>query len=337
MQSVYYNKLGINQKTYDAALRCFQNRGKSFSLSGSIQAAELAIEVLNEHPEIFYVGQEFRIMSTLMRREIIPTYLYSPSEVIKIKNQIETKAKQIIDTSINAHQSDYDKVRSLHDYLKSTLEYDTLAASSNRPNERNIAEAHNIVGALLKNKCVCEGFAKAFKFLCDKINLECWVVTGKGSSSIGSGPHAWNIVKIDGYYHHVDVTWDNQYSDSSVIPNYGYMNLSDEEISKDHTWNRKNYPSCPSSPYNYFSVNGALIDSKAQLENMLYNSIQMEEEIIMFRIVRGCMLEQEISGCLVDCIQRAANRCKHICVPTFHYGGVPEQLTFFVKPDYKYI
>lgn len=27
-------------------------------------------------------------------------------------------------------------------------------------NERNIAEAHNIIGALLKNKCVCEGFAK---------------------------------------------------------------------------------------------------------------------------------------------------------------------------------
>lgn len=188
----------------------------------------------------------------------------------------------------------------------------------------------------MKNKCVCEGFAKAFKFLCDKIGLECWVVSGKGSSSIGAGPHAWNIVRINGYYHHVDVTWDNQYSDSSAVSNYGYMNLSDDEIAKDHTWNRKHYPECPSSPYNYFRVNNALIDSKAQLESMLYNSFQMEEEFIMFRVVRGSILEREINGCLTDSIQRAANRCKHISVSTFRYGGVPEQLTFFVQPDYCY-
>lgn len=336
MQSVYYNTLGVNKRIYDAALQCFQNRGRSFLVTGSIPAAELAIEVLNDHPEIFYVGQEFRVMSSLMRRDIMPVYLYSPAEASKIRNQLDDVAQRIIDEHINDHQSDYDKVRSLHDYLKSNLEYDTVAASIHRPNERNIAEAHNIIGALLKNKCVCEGFAKAFKFLCDKIELECWVVSGKGSSSIGAGPHAWNIVKINGYYHHVDVTWDNQYSDSSAVPNYGYMNLSDEEIAKDHTWNRKHYPECPSSPYNYFRVNNALLDSKAQLESMLYNSLQMEEEFIMFRVVRGSILEREINGCWTDCIQRAANRCKHISVPTFRYGGVPEQLTFFVQPDYCY-
>lgn len=336
MQSVYYNNLGLNKRIYDAALQCFQNRGKSFSITGSIQADELTIEVLNEHPEIFYVGQEFRVTTSLMKRDILPFYLYSPSDTVRIRNQLNATAHKIISEHINEHQSDYDKVRSLHDYLKSNLEYDTVAASSHKPNERNIAEAHNIIGALLNNKCVCEGFAKAFKFLCDKIDLECWVVTGKGSSSIGTGPRAWNIVKINGYYHHVDVTWDNQYSDSSAVPNYGYMNLSDEEIAKDHTWNRKHYPECPDAPYNYFRVNNALIDSKAQLESMLYNSLQMEEEFIMFRVVRGSVLEREINGCLTDSIQRAASRCKHISVPTFRYGGVPEQLTFFVQPDYCY-
>lgn len=336
MQSIYYNNLGANKRIYDAALQCFQNRGRSFFVPGSIQAAELAIEVLNDHPEIFYVGQEFKVLVTLLKRDILPVYIYSPTEVSQIRKKLDDTASRIISEFINDHQSEYDKVRSLHDYLKSNLEYDTVAANSHRPNERNIAEAHNIIGALIKSKCVCEGFAKAFKFLCDKIGLECWVVSGKGSSSIGAGPHAWNIVRINGYYHHVDVTWDNQYSDSSAIPNYGYMNLSDEEIAKDHTWNRKNYPQCPSSPYNYFRVNNALVDSKAQLESMLYNSFQMEEEIVMFRVVRGSVLEREINGCLTDCIQRAAGRCKYISVPTFRYGGVQEQLTFFVQPNYSY-
>lgn len=336
MQSVYYNNLGANKRIYDAALQCFQNRGKSFSVPGSIQVAELSIGVLNDHPEIFYVGQEFKVLTTLMRRDILPVYLYSPAEVAQIRRKLDDVSYRIINDLINDHQSEYDKVRSLHDYLKSNLEYDTVAASSHRPNERNIVEAHNIIGALLKNKCVCEGFAKAFKFLCNKIGLECWVVSGKGSSSIGAGPHAWNIVRINGYYHHVDVTWDNQYSDSSAVPNYGYMNLSDEEIAKDHTWNRNHYPRCSSSPYNYFRVNNALVDSKAQLESMLYNSFQMEEEIVMFRVVRGSILEREINGCLTDCIQRAANRCKYVSLPTFRYGGVPEQLTFFVQPNYSY-
>ena len=80
MQSVYYNNLGANKRIYDATLQCFQNRGRSFPVTGSIQAAELAIEVLNDHPEIFYVGQEFRVMSSLMRRDIMPAYLYSPAE-----------------------------------------------------------------------------------------------------------------------------------------------------------------------------------------------------------------------------------------------------------------
>ena len=336
MQSIYYNNLGSNKRMYDSALKCFQHRGRSFSISSSVKATELVLEVLNEHPDIFYVGQEFRISSGMLKREILPNYLQSVAEVMKIRSQLEAVAEKIISEIINDHQSDYDKVRVIHDYLKSNIEYDDVAASSNKINDRNIAEAHNIIGALIKNKCVCEGFAKAFKFLCDKIGLECWVITGKGCSSIAGGPHAWNIVKINGYYHHIDVTWDNQYSDSSAVPNYGYMNLSDEEISKDHTWNRKNYPACPSAPYSYFRVNNTLIDSKTQLENVLYNSMQMEEEFIMFRVVRGSILEREINGCLEDCIQRAAQRCKYISVSTYRYGGVPEQLTFFVQPNYCY-
>lgn len=336
MNSVYYDKLGVNRHCYDAALQCIRNRGRSFSVSGSVQAGELVVHVLNEHPELFYVGQEFRVLSSFIKREVIPVYLYSPTEVSQIRRELETVAQDLIGQLINDHQSDYDKVRVLHDYLKNNLEYDQAAAFSQRPNERNIAQAHNVVGALLKHKCVCEGFAKAMKFLCDKIGLECWVVGGKGSSPLASGPHAWNIVKINGYYHHVDVTWDNQYAEAAEIPNYGYLNLSDEEIAKDHTWDRRLYPACPSSPYNYFRVNNALLSSRAQLESFLYNSFQMEEELVMFRVVRGSLLEREINGCLSDSIQRAVNRCRHIHLPTYRYGGIPDQLTFYIRPDYEY-
>ena len=334
MRSFYYNSLVAGKKMYDDALNCFRSRGRSFPAASVDDCAHLVVSVLCDYPEIFYVGQEFRMTSGFMRREITPFYLYSPAETERIAAELNRKAEEITGEYINDHQSEYDKVRVLHDYLKNTIEYDYSAVNAVRPNERNMAEAHNVVGALLRGKCVCEGFAKAMKFLCDKIGLECWVVTGKGNSSVGSGPHAWNIVKINGYYHHVDVTWDNQYADSSEIPNYGYMNLSDEEMAKDHTWNRKQYPPCPESLYNYFKVNNALVDAKNQLENMLYNCFMAEEEIIMFRVVRGSSLEREINGALHEILQRAAGRCKYISVTNYKYGGIPEQLTFFIKPEY---
>lgn len=336
MESLYYKNLGSNRRSYDAVLQCLKQRGRSASISGALDVGELFVQVMNDHPELFYVGQQFRYSASLLGREIHPAYLYSAGQVRQLEAQLQTAAQQILDQTINPNQSDYDRVRALHDYLKSNLEYDAELAGSQQINDSRVAEIHSVVGGLLHHKCVCEGFAKSMKYLCDKIGLECWVVHGSASSALGSGPHAWNIVRIGGYYHHVDVTWDHQYSDSELIPNYGYLNLSDEEIARDHTWNKNNFPACPTAPYNYFHINNALLDSKAQLELLLYNSFQMEEEIVMFRVVRGSLLEREVHGCLTDCIDRASQRCKHIRVPTYQYGGIAEQLTFFVKPNYEY-
>ena len=336
MQSVYYRNLGASQSSYNAALQCFRNRARSFPISGPVQANDLTDHVLNDHPEIFYVGPELRATSFLMKTSVFPTYLYSPEETAKLKKQLDATADEIIASLINDHQSDYDKVRAFHDYLKSTVEYAFETVGRDVACSLSDMETQTVIGALLRRRCVCAGIASAFKFLCDRIGLECWSVQGLGNGTLYSGRHRWNIVRINGYYHHVDVTWDLQYADSASTPNYGYLNLSDEEIGRDHTWDRKNYPECPSSPYNYFRVNNALMDCRAQLETFLYNSFQMEEEFIMFRVVRGSPLEREINGCLSDSIQRAAGRCKHIRLSSYRYSSIPEQLIGFLQPEYSY-
>ena len=336
MQSLFYNSLGAEKKTYDVAYQALKGCARGFRIGNPQRMNDIFLHVLYDHPELFYVAQQLRVMGTLFVTEALPTYLYSQSETMQIGRQLESVADSIIAELINDHQSDYDKVRVLHDYLKTTIEYDFDAMSSRNITDRSIAEAHTIVGALLKHKCVCEGFAKALKFLCDKIGVECWVVSGNANSPLARGPHGWNLVRINGYYHHVDVTWDNQYADSAEIPNYGYFGLSDDEISKDHTWNRAHYPAAPSSPYNYFRVNNALLDSRAQLESFLYNSFQNEEEYIIFRVVSGSPLEREINGCISDSIQKVAGRCKYTRITNYRFGGIPEQLTFFIRPTYDY-
>ncbi len=59
-------------------------------------------------------------------------------------------------------------------------------------------------------KVVCEGYSKAFKYLCDLSNFEgvdCLIASGTMSGGTGAGGHMWNIVCMDdGRSYLVDVT-----------------------------------------------------------------------------------------------------------------------------------
>ena len=334
MHSVFYQNLKSKRIYYDEMLQKIQSMKKIIPMSNDVNYSELFTQILGDHPELFYVRPEFTKKSSFFSSEIVLNYIYTPNEIRAIATQLNETADKLIANMINEHQSEYDKVRIFHDYLKSEIQYDSEAAINDDLENKYISESHTIVGALINHRCVCEGFAKAMKFLCDKIGLICFVISGKGNSMIESGPHSWNIVRINGYYHHVDVTWDNQYAKNPEIPNYGYFNLSDDEISKDHTWIKKNYPACPIAPYNYFRVNNSLIDSEKQLENFLTNNFLIEEQNIMFKVVRGSQLERVIQGSLQDIISRSASRCKYVSITQFKFNYIMEQLTFCVQPEY---
>ena len=59
---------------------------------------------------------------------------------------------------------------------------------------------------------VCEGYARAFKVLCDQKNIPCMLVVGnaKNSSSDKGESHMWNEVQMkNGEWYAVDVTWND--------------------------------------------------------------------------------------------------------------------------------
>lgn len=64
--------------------------------------------------------------------------------------------------------------------------------------------AHNLVGGLLNNTCVCEGYAKILKQALACVGVESKVILGNGKME----PHAWNQVKIDDTWYNTDLTWD---------------------------------------------------------------------------------------------------------------------------------
>lgn len=58
---------------------------------------------------------------------------------------------------------------------------------------------------------VCEGYARAFKVLCDRLGIPCVLNEGyaRNSASAKTEAHMWNYVQVEGSWYAVDVTWND--------------------------------------------------------------------------------------------------------------------------------
>lgn len=127
------------------------------------------------------------------------------SSVFNSKDEVENAIKQVNDEADkileNAKGSTYDKVKYVHDWIVDNVQYDNDDIDNN----------DNIYGTFINKKVVCEGYAEAFKFLLDKLNIPCVLVYGDGYDNQGNKEaHAWNYVKMDNEkWYAVDTTWDD--------------------------------------------------------------------------------------------------------------------------------
>lgn len=95
----------------------------------------------------------------------------------------------------------YNDIKMVHDYLVDNIEYDTSISKDN---------IYDIYGALVNKVAVCEGYARAFKYILDDLGIPCVLAIGTGTNSRGETErHAWNYVEIDGQWYAIDCTWDD--------------------------------------------------------------------------------------------------------------------------------
>jgi transglutaminase/protease-like cytokinesis protein 3 len=73
---------------------------------------------------------------------------------------------------------------------------------------------------ILLHKGTCVSFSKAFKDICDELNIECRVVSSKDSDAtcFKSEAHSWNEVVLDGNVYTVDLTFKNFLSERRTKP-----------------------------------------------------------------------------------------------------------------------
>ena len=178
--------------------------------------------------------------------------------------------------------SDYEVELYLNDYLSENCEYDAQAENK-----------HNAYGALTGGRSVCDGYSRPFQLLCQRLVIACTVVEGNSEFNDDTEDgHMWNCVRLGEDWYHVDVTWNDSTHAVCGVEHYFYLNLTTEEISRDHiisgdfskrAENRGNFfnifvPECNSDTLNYMKLNFAEIKDPEDDEQIIATLIAAARE-----------------------------------------------------------
>ena len=147
---------------------------------------------------------------------------------------VKTQAKSIIKSTVKPGMDGHEKVKVIHDYVVKHVSYDTSY------------KAYTAYEALANRSAVCQGYTLLTYQLLKEAGIESRIVTGTGNGQA----HAWNLVKIEGKWYHLDTTFDDPIPDKPGRVNYSYFNMSDEQLGKDHKWDRSKYPKASTFYYN---------------------------------------------------------------------------------------
>ena len=206
--------------------------------------------VIRDKPEFFYFDW-YNLMVTKRNNRVInisfnASYLMDKETAKNKQNQIEYTIKDLITNAENL-PTDYDKALAVYTWIIQHTEY-----------QINLHNSSKIDGIILDKRGQCAGYAQAVQYILNKLGISAGYITGVARNE----PHAWNIVKLDNEYYHMDATWgDPIYSDSSIIDSnaidYTYFAMNETQIRKTRTINEgQNIPNATSTKYNYFNMEG---------------------------------------------------------------------------------
>ncbi len=146
---------------------------------------------------------------------VVPAYQAGGSDVAVQSEVTKTKtaAQEIVDKN---YTSDYARLRGYMEAICNLVSYNDAAAKDDwTEGYGNPWQLIWVFDGDETTNVVCEGYAKAFQYLCDLTQsqkkftdntIESYIVTGTMAGGTGEGPHMWNIVSIGGKSYLVDVT-----------------------------------------------------------------------------------------------------------------------------------
>ena len=205
--------------------------------------------LLHDHPELYWVSTRIGLTKSTSR----PRYGFSPQPLsVSFKGvfssvypkgripAIDAAIDKIIKGFLHIKQkSEEEQFEHIASYLMENVTY-----------EVNNLTNQNAANALVFHKAQCSGYAAAFKLIADSLDL--WCITISGTASDGKNPprrepHAWNIVRINNVYYHLDPTNCAGANKGGKLIDRAFFARSDDDFAPTHSWDTKTSPLCPTT------------------------------------------------------------------------------------------
>ena len=244
MEQYYYNTLTKpQQNSYNAIKVGLQSLAPSFPvpLLENRELTDVFMKVRLDHPQLFYAGTfRYRYYPDGSNAEMIPEYLFEKGKIKDHQKALQARVEKLARPMQKG--TDMEKLLYIHDFICQNVKYDKLKKQY----------SHEIIGPLGHGVGVCEGIAKSVKILCDALNLWCVIALSENNPEKGvKYRHAWNIVKVDKKYNHIDCTFDNSLGNPEEI-RYDYFLLNDKQMFRDHERLVWKMPACEDGERFYY-------------------------------------------------------------------------------------
>ena len=145
-------------------------------------------------------------------------------------NALNAQADDIILRIINSEMNKRDKILAIHDYIINFTTYDI-------EHETSAYRSNTAYGPLMQGKGICSGYTDAMAIFLNRFNIP--------NFKIASSGHIWNAVYLDGYWFHLDLTWNDPVDVNNIhnqILLHTFFLISTEELMDLNTGSHKFNP-----------------------------------------------------------------------------------------------
>ncbi len=233
-----YNSLDESRrKIYRRIYSMLTIRERRIYLMGGLNIEELFkiyFDILYDHPEFFYIRSSVSASYSSTSTYIDVEYIYDKAEIDR-RQRIMNEEIEKIKKYIGKYNNEEYVVYKVSEYIAKKTSY----AIDHKYNQ-------NASAVLVNGIAQCSGYSQALKYVLDILGIECHIVLGDadGGDGSGYGAHAWNMVKVNGKYYHMDITFWDGYNGNSLLLNHKvYLFYPDDMIKGNHRWDSL-YPKC---------------------------------------------------------------------------------------------
>ena len=119
-----------------------------------------------------------------------------------------------------------------------------------------------------------------------------WRGAGRGRGAGRWGGHAWNAVRLDGAWYHIDATFDDPVGNPGTQVSHFYFGQTDEVMSANHRWAREYFPVSGTFDFLYFRQEGLFAEDWESFETTM-TALFYDTPIAALEIaVRGATVDE---------------------------------------------